>query len=60
MKRRDFITLLGSVVAAWWPLAAGAQIMEGGTAQTAAFAAAASGGFAGLIDIGGRRLHLAC
>jgi hypothetical protein len=44
-----------------WPLAARAQapahrplIMDGGTAQAAAFAAAASDDFAGLIDIDDR------
>ena len=64
LQRREFITLCG--VAAW-PLAARTHalahrplIMESGTAQAAAFAAAASSDFAGLVDIGGRRLYLAC
>ena len=66
IARRKLLAAFAGAAAAW-PLAARAQalahrplIMEGGTAQAAAFAAAASGDFAGLIDIGGRRLHLAC
>jgi hypothetical protein len=37
-----------------------AQSAGSGPAQTAASGAATSGDFAGLVDIGGRRLYLAC